>query len=88
VVALSPAEQRISKYADWSVILGVLGIFFCGLLICPFAVGYANRARDAIFDEDVGRQFLKQANLGRILGYVGIGLWALGAILRVVATLI
>ncbi|MEZ4222612.1 MAG: hypothetical protein R3B13_16850 [Polyangiaceae bacterium] len=86
--ALSPTEQRISKNANLSVILGVLGIFLCGLILCPFAIGYANRARDAIFEEDVGHQFLSQANLGRILGYIGIALWALGAVVRVVATLV
>jgi hypothetical protein len=84
---LSPTEQHISKNADISVVLGALGIVICGLILCPIAVSYANRARDAIIDEDVGHQFMKQANLGRTLGYIGIGLWLIGAVFRVLATL-
>lgn len=62
------------KAAQLSLILGLVGLFFAGMILGPLAIWQAGKA------EKLG----VQATPGKVLGWISTILWLLGVVLGVV----
>ncbi len=74
---------EIKKQAGASLIWGIVGIFCCGIVLGPFAVYRANKAKQLIAQHNVGHQYAGQATAGMICGIIGIVLFVVGVGLQI-----
>src|ERR671910_248379 len=69
--------QTTPGSATASLILGICSLVVCGIICGPLALVYGNKARKEI-DASGGRLGgRRMATAGIVLGWIGIGLWAL-----------
>jgi hypothetical protein len=71
---LNRLEWEIKKQATNSVVAGVVGIVFW--IVSPMAFICGRKAISLIEEHGVGRQYLRTANRGISLGYVGLVMFA------------
>lgn len=76
-------HDRIQSYTNKSIIFGVLGLVCCGLIFGPLALNAASQAEAAIILDESGASHGSGYKVGRALGYLAIGLWALGFLVRI-----
>jgi len=72
------AERDIAAYAKFSVIGGIFSFIFFGILFGWVSVYRASRALALIEQHNIGHQHANMAQLGRLLGFASIGVWAAG----------
>jgi hypothetical protein len=67
-----------------SLVLGIVGLIFCGIIMGPLAISSASKAKDAMAsDPSLGGEGL--ANAGKILGVVDIVLFVIYMLIRMSA---
>jgi hypothetical protein len=72
--------------ATTSLVLGILGIVICPLILSIIAIVYGNSARKVI-DRNPSRYSNRgSATAGIVLGWIGIGLFAVGVIYAITQT--
>jgi hypothetical protein len=86
-LGFAPRDQRIQSLTNKSIVFGVLGLVCCGLIFGPLAINYANQAQAAIILDESGATHGTGYKIGRGLGYVAIGLWVLGTLIRLAGLL-
>ena len=69
-----------SGEATASLILGICGLLICSLICSPLAIMYGKRARRSIAASGGRLGGDGQATAGIVLGWIGIGLLALGLV--------
>jgi hypothetical protein len=78
------AVDQANPQATIALVLGVLGLVAVPYLVSIAAIVVANRA-DRVADALPGAPGRSAARMGRILGYVGLGLWVFVPLLFIVA---
>ena len=77
--------QTTPGSATASLILGICSLVVCGIICGPLALVYGNKARNEI-DASGGRLGGRgMATAGIVMGWIGIGLWALWIIIFIVS---
>jgi hypothetical protein len=79
-----PAARRQESSAIASLILGILGIITCPVILSIPAIILGNQAKQKI-SQDPTLEGEGLARAGVILGWVGVGLGALGAAIAILA---
>ena len=82
-----PIYDEIKKQALGSFVWGIIGIFFCGLILGIFAIYRGNKAREMIAQHGVGQEFSVQATIGLVCGIIGFLLNFMGIGLMFLLTL-
>lgn len=82
------SARQIGKWATTSVVVGVLGLFCCGVIFGPLAISYANRAEAFMITSETGQGHAGAIKLGRALGYADVIVWAVLLVLRFGALLV
>jgi hypothetical protein len=68
-----------------SLVLGIVGLFFCGGLLCPFAWYFGKQAEDAVDASGGALGGRGLATAGKILGIIGTILFLLWLIVVIIA---
>ncbi|MEM7476177.1 MAG: hypothetical protein AAF483_14375 [Planctomycetota bacterium] len=66
-----PIYDEIKKQALGSFVWGIIGVFFCGLILGIFAIYRGSKARKMIAQHGVGQAYLAQATIGLVCGIIG-----------------
>ncbi|HEX6023241.1 MAG TPA: DUF4190 domain-containing protein [Solirubrobacter sp.] len=82
-----PPPQGTSGEATASLILGICGLLICSLICSPLAIMYGKRAQRSIAASGGRLGGDGQASAGIILGWIGIGLLALGVAIAVIVVI-
>jgi hypothetical protein len=82
------AADMVRSLATKAVILGGVGILCCGVILGPIAISYANRAEAAMISSAQGQDHAGMIKLGRVLGYVALGFWVVGVVVRLAGALL
>ena len=77
-----------SGEATASLILGICGLLICSLICSPLAIMYGKRARRSIAASGGRLGGDGQATAGIVLGWIGIGLLALGLVAVILLVII
>lgn len=65
-----------------SLVLGIIGLFVCGVILGPIAISEANKAKQGMAaDPSLGGEGL--ATAGKVLGILALIVWGIGLIYRV-----
>ena len=80
-------QQGSSGEATASLILGICGLLICSLICSPLAIMYGKRARRTIAASGGRLGGDGQATAGIVMGWIGIGLLALGIVAAIVLIL-
>src|SRR4051812_47447765 len=75
--------QEAGKKATQSLIFGILSIFCCGLIFGILGLNAANDALSNIATYDVAHDKKGLATAGKIISIVGLVLWVIGVIIRI-----
>jgi hypothetical protein len=78
------AVTRTCKEAKDALIMAIVGLFCFGIILEPFALIKANKAKKLI-DADPTLGGSGMATAATVIGVIGLVLWVLGIIIRVSA---
>jgi hypothetical protein len=80
--------QGTSGEATASLILGICGLVICSLICSPLAIMYGKRAQRSIAASGGRLGGEGQATAGIIMGWIGVGLLALGLVVVVILVIV
>jgi ribosomal protein L40E len=73
-------KEKARTMARDALIAAIVGIFLCGIILEPYAIDRARKAKKILSPGEEGRG---KANAAEIIGWIAVVLWVLGVIVTI-----